>query len=698
MKNCMANISGGNKETTGILRILLRFLSSLLLFLFCGCFFLRSEEDASQKVQSEHLLESLARTEKPEHKIAILRSLSSLNIDKPEEISYLKQMFEVASQVDSVACVYEAIDGLTRCYSNQNELDSLLLWVNYVDSLANVRNEIPKELLSIHNSLCRCYLVHGEYELAMNEAVKQQLLAEKSQYELGFVYSNENLGLVYVQTDRFKESISAFESCIETLGKIGNSAVYEAQIAEFLFRIYMFDLEYEKARQLLDYYEERIELIKLENKMYIVEDCYMLLYIYRIHFYSKMNEPTKAKEAINDLEPYRERASNSYASPIYNYTMACYYFMLKDFERSLFYVNGAEEPDIGSFKLKMQLLQVLGRKKEALKAYQHTLNETKERNKIAYTRRIDQLQAIQRLNEQEQKKQNLFRQQQQLKAQKIKVLALTSFSVVLLVALAFLFRYLNRTKKLRNALFLEKQSLNKTHEDLSLAKEKAERAERMKGNFVANISHEIRTPLNAIVGFSALLSDSTQDERSEYIQVINNNSDLLLNLVSDVLDLSHFEADDFTLNIEKVNISACCQHALNAIRQRVAPGVKLTFTHPGDITFSVNTDSLRLQQLLVNLLANAAKFTEQGEINMDYKVGENGKELIFSVTDTGCGIPLDKQKIIFERFEKVNDFKQGAGLGLSICMSISNCFQGRLFVDPTYVDGARFIFVLPFSE
>lgn len=203
--------------------------------------------------------------------------------------------------------------------------------------------------------------------------------------------------------------------------------------------------------------------------------------------------------------------------------------------------------------------------------------------------------------------------------------------------------------------------------------------------------------MNSIVGFADMLKDSSQEERAEYIRIINNNSDLLLNLISDVLNLSRLSDTNFVLNIQRVNLEECCQHALSTVKHCVSPCVKTVFTHPEE-PFIMNTDSLRLQQLLVNLLVNAAKFTEKGQITLDYKVNQSLSSVIFTVTDTGCGIPLEKQELIFNRFEKANEFKQGTGLGLPICRAIAKRFEGLLSVDPTYTSGARFVFTIPLES
>lgn len=250
---------------------------------------------------------------------------------------------------------------------------------------------------------------------------------------------------------------------------------------------------------------------------------------------------------------------------------------------------------------------------------------------------------------------------------------------------------------MKNVLQKEREALIETTRKLRVAKEEAEESSRMKAAFVANISHEIRTPLNAIVGFSGLLEDADEEERKEFIHIINNSSDLLLNLVSDVLDLSRLDSTNFKLTLADCNIYDCCRKVQESIQPRIQSGVDLTLTF-SDKDFVMKTDGLRVQQLLLNLLSNAAKFTEQGEINLDYRVDREGKRVVFSVTDTGSGIPPEKQESIFNRFEKIDEFKQGTGLGLPICRVIADRLNGTLTLDATYTRGARFIFVHPFVE
>ena len=228
-------------------------------------------------------------------------------------------------------------------------------------------------------------------------------------------------------------------------------------------------------------------------------------------------------------------------------------------------------------------------------------------------------------------------------------------------------------------------------------KEKAVQAIQRKNMFLSNMSHEVRTPLNAIVGFSAVLTDEDEsfddESRREFSEIIKVNSFQLLKLINDILDFSDFENDNITFNIRTHDAVKLCNEVVETVMASRKLEVEMRF----DTDLSVlmlDTDDARLRQVLINLLVNAAKFTEQGSIVLELKMADAGTAL-FSVTDTGCGIPPEKQHLIFERFEKLNDFVQGSGLGLSICQLIVEYMNGKLWVDSGYTRGARFCFTHP---
>ncbi|EOS06939.1 MAG: HAMP domain-containing histidine kinase [Bacteroides uniformis] len=228
-------------------------------------------------------------------------------------------------------------------------------------------------------------------------------------------------------------------------------------------------------------------------------------------------------------------------------------------------------------------------------------------------------------------------------------------------------------------------------------KEKAVQAIQRKNMFLSNMSHEVRTPLNAIVGFSAVLTDEDEsfddESRREFSEIIKVNSFQLLKLINDILDFSDFENDNITFNIRTHDAVKLCNEVVETVMALRKLEVEMRF----DTDLSVlmlDTDDARLRQVLINLLVNATKFTEQGSIVLELKMVDAGTAL-FSVTDTGCGIPPEKQHLIFERFEKLNDFVQGSGLGLSICQLIVKYMNGKLWVDSGYTRGARFCFTHP---
>lgn len=248
----------------------------------------------------------------------------------------------------------------------------------------------------------------------------------------------------------------------------------------------------------------------------------------------------------------------------------------------------------------------------------------------------------------------------------------------------------------------EKEIAIAARSEAEQARLEAVNANNLKSLFLQNMSHEIRTPLNAIVGFTSVLNDEDMkevldpDERKEMVGLIETNSTLLTTLVNDILDLSKLESNTYTLIPSPVIVSELCHNTVKSIESRAAAGVELRVEEPEyaeSIVF--NTDSARLQQVLTNFLTNACKYTDKGSITLAYKVLEAEEGMEFSVTDTGCGIPPEKAEKVFTRFEKLDSFKQGTGIGLNICRRIAGLVDGKVYVDTTYTGGARFVFVHP---
>ena len=240
------------------------------------------------------------------------------------------------------------------------------------------------------------------------------------------------------------------------------------------------------------------------------------------------------------------------------------------------------------------------------------------------------------------------------------------------------------------------QEVKDKEEELIQARKVAERAE-LKQSFLDNMSHEIRTPLNAITGFSNLLTtekDLSEEEKQEFISIINDNTDLLLNLVNDVLELSRIESGNMSFNYREESVRSLLNSIYNTHHLTISSYLKFIKEFPEGDVF-VHIDNMRMTQVITNFLNNAKKFTKSGHIKLGYRHQPASREVHIFVEDTGAGIPKEELQIIFDRFYKHNEFAQGVGLGLSICKVIVGKMQGRIEVTSEINKGSRFTVVLP---
>jgi len=287
-----------------------------------------------------------------------------------------------------------------------------------------------------------------------------------------------------------------------------------------------------------------------------------------------------------------------------------------------------------------------------------------------------------------------------------KHLLLISF-LFLIAVVSFSIIYIYIRYKQNEQLKKEKDLAERAQAYADEQRKKAERADSLKSLFLQNMSHEIRTPLNAIVGFNDVLNGDSDviisgEERKQFVGLIRSNSDLLITLVNDILDLSKLESGTYQMSVTHFCAQDVCEIVMASLKSKVNEGV-VTHLDLAKDKIWIDSDQQRIQQLLSNLVSNACKYTERGSITMACHIvelnesdkGRKEKVLEFSVTDTGSGIPLEMSEIIFERFEKLNSFKQGTGLGLHICKHIAELLNGKIYVDNTYRDGARFVFRLP---
>ena len=287
-----------------------------------------------------------------------------------------------------------------------------------------------------------------------------------------------------------------------------------------------------------------------------------------------------------------------------------------------------------------------------------------------------------------------------------KVIMIVLIATLLMLALAlFIFLQYRRQRQLsanlstsNNDLRRERDELKTIRANLTEARDAAKNANRTKTDFITNIIHEIREPLNAISGFSQMIVDSVDDDKRRYLDrysdIVTLNIDLVQSLVNDALSMAEIEGGHATLNCRTVRLQEICHLATESIALRIQPGVTMQFDETSP-DINVYTDRRRVEQVLINLLQNAAKFTTEGTVTLAYTVDDDTQRVVFSVTDTGPGIPAGKAEQIFERYEKLDSSSQGTGLGLHICRLVARLLKGKVWVDESYTDGARFLFSIP---
>lgn len=261
---------------------------------------------------------------------------------------------------------------------------------------------------------------------------------------------------------------------------------------------------------------------------------------------------------------------------------------------------------------------------------------------------------------------------------------------LLLVCLVISVIYIRRIGKYKNMLEVQSKELEK-------AKDEAEKASEMKTKFIQNINHEIRTPLNAIVGFAQVFANANAGPMKKYASIIERNSNDLLKLIGDVVELSNLDSGNSDDRPQPVEMSELCRTAMRQVESKMADDVEFVLIPPADDRPHMMYRHL-VELVVVNLLHNAFKFTISGTVTLHCEVMPGGKEMRISVTDTGYGIPADKHGVIFERFTKLDEFKQGGGLGLAICRAAADRMGGTITIDPDYTTGSRFIFIFPLAD
>ena len=564
-------------------------------------------------------------------------------------------------------------------YYKNDQPDSISHYVEIVKDFARKTNQ-PKYYYFVWSKrLIYYYIKQYQYNIALYEANKMMKEAEQEKYMDGSsIYQLKRLFNLAINNKKKEIEITLQYN----LNKFNLSIYYSG-----LTNLYC---ELGEADNALENLNKSASCLYSSTQEYYYYVRAAQYYLFIEDYSQSWKNLQKAKELFLSKKEVQKNVEEYYE------ILQKYYTKTKQFEKALEvldYIIATFNPN--------ERYKVEAMRKRASIYYKdyYTLNDSIQiTNEDIAAGEFAAMLGVERLNLEKSELQQQVQQRDLANKQRIIIF------LIILLSLGFIIFYrehlLNGRLRISQKQLSEKnKQLIRSQEDLKYAKEQAEEGSRMKSEFIQNMSHEIRTPLNSIVGFSQILSSyyGDNEDTKEYAHIIEQNSTNLLQLINDVLDLSYLDGEQNIPAETIADITGVCQTCIDQTYSYLKPNVQLIFT-PERENFSMQTNPERISQVLMSLLQNAAKFTTHGSISLSYHIREEEKMILFSVTDTGIGIPIEKQESVFERFNKLDTFMPGTGLGLSISRLIAEKMGGSLTIDSTYTTGSRFILILPLKE
>lgn len=563
-------------------------------------------------------------------------------------------------------------------YSEEVTNDSIILWEKQLTPLLE-QSKRCETLFQLNQMAVCAYATRGDMSMAIDHARAMYNKAKSMNHEIGIALSNAAFGDAYLNANMSKEAVEAYEESLQLFGKKENTEKYKARILPKLIMTLVRIEELEKA----DHYLKQLDAAFAKNPS---ESLRFQMLACHAHYCVKTGNAKEAKHFLTEAEAVCQKlGDNPNFLFIINCLFATYYQTIGEYEKALAQYELLHTEAPGSYRAgnlillyeeQAKLLTLMGRIDDACRIYQQANQRKDSMNVVSYSRQINDLRTTYQVDQ--------IEIQSQIQQNRIILWTIALVCFVLMLIALLIIRIKIRNKR-----------LHRSKTQLEAAKKYAENSIKTKSLFLSNMSHEIRTPLNALSGFSSILTEMSIDSqtRQQCNDIIQQNSELLLKLINDVIDLSSLDVGKLTFNFRECDAVALCRNVVDTVEKVKQTQATLKFDTSLD-SLQLLTDDSRLQQVLINLLINATKFTTRGSITLTLSK-ESENMACFAVTDTGCGIPLEKQNQIFNRFEKLNEGAQGTGLGLSICQLIIRQIGGSIGIDSEYTDGARFVFTHP---
>lgn len=562
-------------------------------------------------------------------------------------------------------------------YDSAAPMDSVISWGQQITPILEEENQIELSFC-IQQLVVYIYSIRGDIGQAIDEARRMYEKAEAIHYDFGMALSSIAIGDAYYCSNMPEKAIESYKEAISYPAAPSKNNYYKEMTILRLIRVL---LEEENIQEAEKYRKMLSELNTIGDS----KTLQFLTLSTDVSYYIKKNSVQDANVCFLQTEQIYKSDEQPFYRSTYCYMSGEYYEAIGEYELALQYYNDI----LANVRQKMysivylqvayakaNLLIKMGSKEEAAHLYEEISAVTDSIVAPSYSHRINNLRASYRENRMKIENEAAFN--------RIIMGGILGGSIILGIIVYLALHIWKQNKKIAESkIRMEQSRLN------------AENAVRTKSLFLSNMSHEIRTPLSALSGFSGLLTEQGLDveTRRQCGDIIQQNSDLLLKLINDVIDLSNLEIGNMEFNFNYCDAIAICSNVIDTVNKVKQTQAELHFNTSLD-SLKLYTDDSRLQQLLINLLINATKFTQQGSITLEVQQ-ESEDFALFSVTDTGCGIPQEKQSRIFNRFEKLNEGAQGTGLGLSICQLIIERIGGKIWIDSTYTAGCRFCFNHP---
>lgn len=576
-------------------------------------------------------------------------------------------------------------------YDDSISIDSVITWSEQLLPTQQ-SNEDRTTYFLLQLQLANAYTLRGDISLATNRAQLMYEEAKATDYQFGMVVANQAIGDAYnTIANMGDKALESYQDALTELSNISGQHPYRAQLLLKMSNVLQRKGRLEEAEKIL----EELEKILYQEPDYPTDFffCIEKTNFAISHGHLSQDYLDEANIWLHKMDSIYQLHPEKFYRFHLDYTTAAYYRAMgnwdKQYWKQALDIYSKLQAEYSGNKRstyyrwtsleKIYLCKIQGMAMEACRIYQELYPPIDTLASQNYIRQINTIKAKYQVDKIETASNNEYN--------KIitSILVGTMALVTLFVLLAILL------KRQREKVKLSTQKL-------ATSRINAENAMRAKSVFLSNMSHEIRTPLNALSGFSSLLTEEGLDDetRRQCNEVIQQNSELSLKLINDVIDLSSLEFGKLQFCIAQHDAVSICKNVIDTVNKVKQTQAELTFTTELE-EMPIETDDSRLQQVLINLLINATKFTPQGSIVLKLEK-ETNDTVLFTVTDTGCGIPKDRQTNIFQRFEKLNENVQGSGLGLSICQLIIEHIGGQIWIDSEYTEGSRFCFTHPISQ